>query len=81
MAALQFEKLKMKYVLILVALGLTISLAWLPFELEECDRLLVENGADYFCFPIGFFAVPILSVSLIIIETYMLLTQVFLRKK
>lgn len=71
----------MKYALIATAVSLTIAFAWLPFELEECDRLLVEHGANYFCFSIGFFAIPILGVLLIIIGTYMLLARIFRRKK
>lgn len=71
----------MKYVLVAVIVSLIIAFAWLPFELKECDRLLVEHGANYFCFPIGFFAIPILCVLLLIIGTYMLLARIFYRKK
>lgn len=64
----------MRYALIAVAVSLTIAFAWLPFELKECDRLLVEHGENYFCVPVGFLAIPLLC-ALLIIGIYLLFVR------
>lgn len=71
----------MKYALTAVAMSLIIAFAWLPFELKECDKLLVEHGVTYFCVPVGFIAIPLLCALLIIIGIYLLFVRKNYRKR
>ena len=50
--------------------------AYLPFEIQECDRLVAEYGAKFFCVPIGFVALPAISTLLVVLVIVLVLRRI-----
>ncbi len=42
-------------------------IAYLPMEIRECDHLVAEYGPKYFCVPIGYVALPAISMLLVVL--------------
>ena len=42
-------------------------IAYLPMEIRECDRLVAEYEPKYFCVPIGFVALPLISALMFVL--------------
>jgi hypothetical protein len=70
----------MKYLLGVLVFSLIGAVFWLPLELDKCQRLTVELGDNYFCLPLGFIAIPVLSLLLLILAVVFLFKRIRNRK-
>ena len=57
---------------ILTGFVLLALIGYLPFELAACDEMMKEHGAVFICLPITFLAIPVLSVTFLVLLVFFL---------